>query len=49
MVGTFTVTIGARQFLIDTTNTGWILYLATSGYLDLATSGYFFMAMDTSE
>ena len=30
------------QFLIDTTNTGWMLYLATSGYLYLAT----FMATD---
>ena len=35
------------QFLIDTTNTGWGLYLAKTGYLYLATSGYFFMATDT--
>jgi hypothetical protein len=29
------------QFLIDTTNTGRILYLVKTGYRELATSGYF--------
>jgi hypothetical protein len=29
--GTLTVTAGGQQFLIDMTNTGWGLYLATSG------------------
>jgi hypothetical protein len=29
--GTVTVTAGGQPFLIDMTNTGWGLYLATSG------------------
>ncbi len=43
LVGTFTVTIGGLQFLIDTTNTGGgDFYLATSGDFYLATSEDFF-------
>ncbi len=35
------------EFLVDTTSTGWGLFLATSGDFDLATCGYFFMTTDS--
>ena len=45
LVGAFTVTIRAR-FLIDTTNTGWILYPAKTGLPLLGHQWVLFMATD---